>query len=516
MGQFSVALSGLNASSEDLSVIANDLANMNTVGYKASTANFQDLFYQQVGTSGNNNPQQVGEGVQIGSIETQFTQGSIQSTGVPTDVAIQGQGFFVVDKNGTQEYTRAGNFSVSSNGQLMTTDGGEVMGYPAVNGVVNQNSTVAPLTIPAGMVIPPAASTEFAVSMTLDSDGSTGVVAASQQTGAGIAPATVLKTGSTLAFNDGTNNFTYTTAAGDTINTVLAQINASANFTASLSGNSLVITAKNGAAINFTTNTLTDAATGTEAETFATSGTAIPVATFSTPITVYDALGAAHVLTANFTKTAPNTWSYTITIPGEDVGQGGNPVTVNSGTMTFSGNGQLQTPAANVPIQITGLADGASNLTLNWKLYNTNGTALVSQVSGPSSALSTQTDGYSSGALQSISVGSDGTIDGVFSNGQTLAVGQIALASFANTQGLLKNGANSFLASLSSGQPTIGAPATGGLGSLTGGALEQSNVDMATEFSNLILAQRDYQANAQTVTTLDQVSQYAISMIQNG
>ncbi|HXX44757.1 MAG TPA: flagellar hook protein FlgE [Candidatus Acidoferrales bacterium] len=516
MGLFSVALSGLNASSEDLSVISNNLANMNTVGYKASTANFQDLFYQQIGTSGNNNPEQIGEGVQVGSVDSQFTQGSIQATGVPTDVAIQGQGFFVVNKNGTQEFTRAGNFSIGANGQLMTTDGGNVMGYVAVNGVVNPSSTVSPITIPSGLVIPPKASTQFSVSMTLDSDSGTGTAAASQQTGAGIAPATVLATGSTLNFNDGTNNFTYTSAAGDTINTLLAAINANANFSASLAGNSLIITAKNGTPITFTANTLTDAATSTQAETFATSGTAVPAGSFSTPVTVYDSLGATHVLTANFTKTAASTWNYTLTIPATDVGQTGAPVTVNSGTLLFNGNGQLVSPASNVALTINNLADGASPLNITWNLLNASGSGLISQVSGPSAATATQTDGYSSGALQTISIAANGTIDGVFSNGQTLAVGQLALASFANAQGLLKNGSNTFLSTLASGQPTIGAPNAGGLGSVTGGSLEQSNVDIATEFANLIIAQRDYQANAQTVTTLDQVSQYAISMIQNG
>jgi len=516
MGLFSVALSGLNASSEDLSVISNNLANMNTVGYKSSTANFQDLFYQQIGTSGNNNPEQIGEGVQVGSVDSQYTQGSIQSTGVPTDVAIQGNGFFVVDKNGTQEFTRAGNFSIGANGQLMTTDGGQVMGYSAVNGVVNPSSTVSPITIPSGLVIPPKASTQFSVSMTLDSDSGTGTAAASQQTGTGIAPATVLATGSTLNFNDGTNNFTYTSGAGDTVNSLVTAINANANFTASLAGNSLIVTAKNGAPVNFTANTLTDAGTGTQAETFATSGTAVPAGSFSTPVTVYDSLGATHVLTANFTKTASNTWNYTLTIPAADLGQTGAPVTVNSGTLLFNGNGQLVSPASNIALTVNNLADGASPLAVTWNLLNANGGGLISQVSGPSAATATQTDGYSSGALQTISIAADGTIDGVFSNGQTLAVGQLALASFANSQGLMKNGSNTYLSTLASGQPTVGAPNAGGLGSVTGGALEQSNVDIATEFANLIIAQRDYQANAQTVTTLDQVSQYAISMIQNG
>jgi flagellar hook protein FlgE len=516
MGGFSTALSGLNSASVDLSVISNDLANMNTIGYKSTDANFQDLFYQQIGSSSSGNPEQVGSGAEVGSISSNFTEGTISATGVPTDVAIDGQGYFVVNNAGVQEFTRAGNFSISSSGQLLASDGGQVMGYAAENGVVNTNQTVAPLSIPSGLNVPAKASSQFSLTLSLDSSGGTATTAASQQTGTGIAPATVLKTGSTLDFTDGTNNFTYTSVAGDTLNTVATDINANANFTASIVGNSLIVTAKNGQSVNFSANTLTDAATGTEAEAFAISGTAQQAGTFSTPVTVYDALGGTHVLTATFTKTASNTWTYALSVPASDVGQTGNPVTVKSGTLTFNGNGQLTSPTGSVPVAINNLADGASNMSLTWNLTGTDGTGLLTQVSGPSSTYSTQTDGYSSGSLQTFSVASDGTIQGVFSNGATLALGQIALASFTNSEGLIKNGANSYLASLSSGQPTIGAPDAGGLGSVTGGSLEQSNVDIATEFSNLILAQRDYQANAQTVTTLDQVSQYAINMIQNG
>jgi flagellar hook protein FlgE len=268
--------------------------------------------------------------------------------------------------------------------------------------------------------------------------------------------------------------------------------------------------------VTFSANTLTDAAAGTQTESFVSSGTPQQAGTFSTPVTVYDALGGTHVLTATFTKTASNTWNYALTIPATDVGQTGNPVTVTSGTMTFDGNGQLTSPTGSLPIAIDNLADGASNMSLSWNLSNSAGAGLLTQVSGPSSTYSTQTDGYSSGSLQNFSVDSNGIIQGEFSNGATLALGQLALASFTNSQGLLKTGSNSYIASLSSGQPTIGTPNAGGLGTVTGGSLEQSNVDIATEFSNLILAQRDYQANAQTVTTLDQVSQYAINMIQNG
>ncbi len=516
MASFSTPLSGLDASSEELSVISNNLANMNTVGFKSSDANFQDLFYDQVGSSANGNPQQIGVGTSVASVEGNFSQGTLQTTGTPTDVAITGNGFFIANNNGTQEYTRAGNFTLASNGDLMTVDGANVMGYPAANGVIATGQALSPLSIPLGITTPASATSTMQLIANLNSGAGTAVTAASQQTGSGITAATTLKTGSVLAVSDGTNNFSYTTIAGNTMANVVAAINGNANFSASLSGDSLIVTAKNGNPLTFLTNTLTDAATGSESEAFGASGQAQAAGTFSTPVTVYDSLGAAHVLTANFTKTAANTWNYTMTVPAADLGQTGSPVSVKSGTLTFNGSGQLVSPASNPSIAISGLADGASNLNMTWNLINSNGTSSLTQLSAASGTSSTQQDGYASGTLQTYSVGGDGTIQGVFNNGQTVALGQIALASFSNEQGLMRTGSNNYVAGLSSGQPSIGAPTTGGLGSLQGGALEVSNVDLATEFSKLIVAERYYQANAQAVTTFDQVMQTAQTMIQNG
>src|SRR5467141_1418701 len=211
MPSFSTPLSGLNADSQDLSVISNNLANLNTVGFKAAVANFQDLFYQQIGTNGAGNPVEVGVGVTISAIGGDFTQGSIEATGVPTDVAIQGGGFFTLAKQGLQEYTRAGNFSVAANGALTTADGGLVQGYEAVNGVINPNQTLGTVSIPAGLTSPPKPTSNVALTLNLDSGTPVAPSPASQKTGTGILPATVLKTGSTLAFSDGTNTFTYTT-----------------------------------------------------------------------------------------------------------------------------------------------------------------------------------------------------------------------------------------------------------------------------------------------------------------
>jgi flagellar hook protein FlgE len=412
MPSFSIPLSGLDASSTDLSVIANNLANLNTVGYKGQDTQFQDLFYQQIGTSGDGNPIQEGVGASVAGITSDLTEGSIESTGVPTDVAIQGDGYFVVQNQGETLYTRAGNFSLGASGQLLTQDGSTVMGYPAVNGVVNANATLSPVSIPTGLTNPPKATGNVALTMNLDSD----------------------------------------TAVGGT---------------------------------------------------------------FSTTVSVNDALGATHVLTYNFTKTAANTWTYNVTIPAADVGQTGNPVVINNGTLTFNGNGQLLTPAANVTgITVANLADGASNLTFNWNLYGANGNGLLTQVSGASATSATQQDGYSSGSLVSFTIGNDGSIQGTFSNGQTTALGQIALATFANEQGLSRNGSNEFLPTLSSGAASIGAPTTGGRGSLSGGSLEESNVDIATQFAELIVAQSSYQANAKSITTFDQVTQTAINLVQ--
>jgi len=514
MPSFSTPLSGLNADSQELSVIANNLANLNTVGYKADVTNFQDLFYQQIGTNGAGDPVQVGVGTQISAISGNFTQGSIQATGVPTDLAIEGNGFITLTKNGLQEYTRAGNLSVAANGSLLTTDGGFVQGYQAVNGVINPSQVLSAISIPAGLTSPPNPTTNVALTLNLDSGTPVAPSPASQQTGVGIAPATVLATGSVLAFSDGTNPFTYTTVLGDTLNSVITAIDANPNYTANLSGNSLVVTAVDGNKVTFTTNTLTDAATSAQKETFAPTG-ASTAGTYNTSIAVNDSLGASHVLSFLFTKTAANAWNYSISIPAADVGASGNPVVLKTGTLTFNGGGQLISPAVNVPgITATGLADGANPLTFAWQLFGPNASGLLTQVSGTSATSATLQNGYPSGTLSSYNVDETGTIQGIFTNGQTVPIAQIALATFSNVQGLLRNGSNDFLSSLSSGAANIGAPDAAGRGTITGGSLEESNADIATEFSQLILAERGYQANARTVTTFDQVTQDAINLKQ--
>jgi flagellar hook protein FlgE len=410
MASLYVPLTGLESSSEALSVTSNNLANLNTVGYKTQRPLFADLFYQQIGTSGDGDPKQVGVGAEVQAVDSEFTQGSIEASGVPTDVAIQGDGFFVVQQNGQQLFTRAGDFSTDQNGNLLTQDGAQVLGYTATNGVIPPGATLGPLAIQLGQTTPAKPTANVSLALNLDSD----------------------------------------TAVGGT---------------------------------------------------------------FSTSVAVYDSLGGSHVLTYNFTKTGANAWNYAITIPGADVGAA-NPVTISNGALTFNGAGQLTAPAANVAgINITGLADGANALTFDWDLYGASGASSVTQVSAASATSTTNQDGYASGTLSSYQIGSDGTIQGTFSNDQTVTIGQIALASFENDQGLIRTGNNNFQSSLASGQANIGTPGSGGRGTLSGGSLEESNVDIATQFANLIIEERSYQANAKAVTTIDEVTQAAIALI---
>jgi flagellar hook protein FlgE len=237
--------------------------------------------------------------------------------------------------------------------------------------------------------------------------------------------------------------------------------------------------------------------------------------TFSTPITVYDSLGNSHVLTFNFTKSSAGTWAYQITIPAADVGATGNPQVVGTGTLQFGPDGNLISPPADVQgISISNLADGAKTMSLNWQLFSSPGTGVITQTAEPSATSGTKQDGYSAGTLQSYSINSSGVIDGVLSNGQTVALGQIALATFANYDGLANLGSDDYQASLASGAASVAAPGTGGSGTLDGGSLEASNVDIATAFTMLIQAERGYEANAKAISTADTVMQASINLIQ--
>jgi flagellar hook protein FlgE len=411
MGNFSIALSGLEADSVSLNTIGNNLANLNTTAYKGQTTAFEDLFYQQIGQSGSGDAIQVGAGTKVSGTSTDFSEGTLlpDANSNPTDMALSGNGFFLVNQNGVQSLTRAGNFQISSNGSLITQDGQQVMGYPAANGIVNQNGSLQPIVIPVGATEGAQATQNFSVTTNLNSG--------------------------------------------------------------------------------------------------ATVGTA-----FTTPVTIYDSLGQSHNATVSYDKTGTNTWSYSVALPTGDAT--GAPVN-NTGTLTFDSNGNLTAPTGSVAgITFPGMADGASDLSFNWNLNGAGGSPTITQLATASTNNTQTQDGFASGNYQTISVDSSGLITAQFSNGQSSTVGQIAVASVANVEGLVAIGGNNFTTSVASGQATAGVAGTGGRGTVEDNALEQSNVNISTEFSNLIVAQRAFEANSKTVTTFDTISQDVLAMVR--
>lgn len=405
MPSFAVPLSGLDVNSAALAAISNNLANLNTVAFKTSETEFRDLFYQTLGTSADGSPLQLGAGSAVSATSTNFNQGSVEADGVKSNVAIQGDGFFVVDKDGVREYTRAGNFLVNATGELVTPEGAKVLGFPATGGVVSQNTTPAPIKIHIGDYLPPQPSKSLSMRLNLDASAPTG-------------------------------------------------------------------------------------------------------ATYSTECAVYDSLGVQHSLTFQFTKSGSGSWDYAVNAEASDfvnTSAGLNPLT--SGKLTFDANGQMQT-STPVAIPLTGLADGAGPQTIQWTLSGGG----ITQQASPSTVLQTDQDGYPGGQLTDYSIASDGRVQGTSSTGQTVTLGQLCLATFSNLVGLQRSGDNSYTSTLESGAASIGVPGVRGAGTLTGGALELSNVDIAREFSKLIIAQRGFQASAKAITTFDEIAQDTINI----
>ena len=226
---------------------------------------------------------------------------------------------------------------------------------------------------------------------------------------------------------------------------------------------------------------------------------------------MYDSLGESHIATVDFQKTGTNTWSYNIALPtGDATGSSANAV----GTLTFDSSGNLVTPAANVSnIQFTGLSDGAATMNFNWNLYDANGKPVIDQVASGSGVGTQNQDGYASGQYQSFSVDSNGVVSATYSNNQTQVIGQLAVASITNEQGLTRLGDNNYQTTLASGQATIGTAGSNGRGTIQDQAVEGSNVDISTQFSDLIVAQRAFEANSKAITTFDTVTQETINMI---
>jgi len=423
------AVSGIEANQTYLDVVGNNIANANTVGYKSEDAVFTDLLAEQVagataptagGQGAGVDPMAIGSGVRIGAITNEQSQGSLQQTNQPTDVAIQGAGFLVAEQGGQLYYTRAGHLTLDANGNLSTPTGGLIQGWEAnAQGVINSNAPTTGLQIPTGKVMSAQATTEITLGGNLPAWSGTGT------------PPVVT---TTINAND---------ALGNTVPV-----------------------------------TLTFTGVANTANEWTVQGT-VPNGSSST----------------NLWSTAP-----TITFTN------GN-ISAISG-VTANADGSFSLPVATMPSGYS--FPSGDTWKINFPAPSSNNA--VTQFAGAQTFAAESQDGNPPGMLESFTVGGDGVITGAFSNGRSESIGQIALATFSNPGGLADQGNLMYSATPNSGQPQLGTPNTGGRGSLQGGALESSNVDLAAQLTDLIVAQEAYQANTKVVSTTSQAIQSLVNM----
>ncbi len=399
------AVTGMRSHQTAMDVIGNNIANVNTAGYKSSQTQFQDTLSQALRAGGSGvNPAQVGLGVQVAGIATNFSQGSAQTTNRASDLMISGDGFFVVQQAGAQVYSRAGAFSLDGAGNLTSPSGGVVQGWLAVDGAINTGTAMTGLRVPSGLVMSPTA------------------------------------TGS----------------------------------------------------VDVGGNLAADAAVG---------------ATVVNGIDVFDQTGRSIPVTLTYTKTGPDAWTAEATVTGS----GGATTTVGSAALTWDSTAMAFTPGS---MAMTNGAMASAGFVFPGDVditFSGDGTPLT-QYAGASTATLRSQDGAAAGQLQSWGVGPDGVITGSFSNGRTQALGQVALAFFGNPEGLEKAGDSTYRVSAASGQPAIGVPGSGGRGSIAAGRLEMSNVDLAQEFTNLVMIQRGFQANSRVVSASDEILQDLVNL----
>jgi flagellar hook protein FlgE len=386
-----------------MDVIGNNIANVNTTGFKAGRVNFNEMVSQTLsgasqgqGNRGGVNPKQIGLGVTIATIGNTFTQGATQSTGVMTDLAIQGDGFFILAEGNQRYYTRDGSFGLEEDGWLVEPANGlKVQGWVALNGVLDTNQPIGDIQIP-----------------------------------------------------------------------IAARMDAEPTTAATLIGN-----------LDSTTDTL------------------LPGPHYTNTFVVYDSLGDTHSVVVNYTKTGANNWTWAATVNG--VGVGGGNLVFNPDGSYNSNTGTLSIPLTNGALTPLAVAPDFTQLT---QLADDSTVTLFAQ------------DGYAPGTLVSFNIGSSGLINGVFDNGIVQVLGQVALARFNNNGGLMKEGDNLWLESANSGVAQIGTANTGARGSIQAGTLEMSNVNLAQEFSDMIITQRGFQANSRIITTSDELLQELMNL----
>ncbi|MCX7856699.1 MAG: flagellar hook protein FlgE [Deltaproteobacteria bacterium] len=520
LSSFFSGISGLVANSQAINIAGNNIANVNTVGYKASRATFQDVFYQSIYTSSGSS--QVGRGTALSSVDTLFSQGSFESTSEPTDLAIGGEGFFIVRSPDTNQlyYTRAGQFRFDKNGYL-TTPSGYIL-----QGRVIDRTTNTPVGVSTDIVISPEPSQPRATSwigmaVNLQSNcewkGNIG-----QLQGTGPITSVAASAGKYPVAGDYT--FEVTQNGSSYILTITANRRSpDPNQTTPIEtfvyqgeiqeGKSYTNFANSG--LDITVGSLSSGTQTMNVEGFIyayDSSTRNPISTsnYSSSITVYDSLGQAHVVNVYFRKshevvtTGNSVWEWMAVLNASDSADNRDTL-VGWGELIFNSRGVLVSGGDPVALEFDFSQGALPDQRIELIFGSRSGGGASTQYPIASTTNFQTQDGYPPGVLMNVTVSSEGVISGHYSNGQIIDLYQITLAKFNNPQALYKEGANLYSETIASGPAYTNSPGSGGLGKINPNSLEQSNVDLATEFVKLIVAQRGFQANARIITTTDEV-----------
>jgi len=536
-------ISGLRNHQTRMDVIGNNIANVNTVGFKASRVNFQDMLSQTIqgassgqGNLGGTNPQQVGLGMALASIDTLFTDGSTQPTGKPTDLAISGSGFFILSDGLNKVYTRAGNFDFDNQGNFLVPGTGyKVMGWLAdSDGVLDTSQEIKALTLPVASTMPSKTTESITFANNLASTAPAGkVVPTSKDVFDSLGIAHSVNTDfykvadntwlAKISVDDPTvgvptNTWQEITFNSDgTLKAVKSATPAIPTTSVDISGVQLDSTTGSVHKQSYTVMDASGVPKSYEA-TYTNSGTAGTVTTWNVSVIQTGVTGATAVTSTITYDSATSTYSGPT--PAFDFNGITPTVTFAAapGAGTFSAaatNFNGAAPAQTAPYTTSALADfsvqfagGSDPMTIKLNLSGITQFGGDATKQGSDSTLwASDQDGYAAGTLNEKVIDGTGTIVGKFSNGKTKTLGQVALATFNNPAGLDKVGDNMYVKSNNSGDALIGPSGSGGRGKFNAGSLEMSNVDLAQEFSNMIITQRGFQANSKIITVTDEMLQ---------
>ncbi|MEI7811824.1 MAG: flagellar hook-basal body complex protein [Ignavibacteria bacterium] len=564
ISSFFSGVSGLRNHQTMMDVIGNNISNVNSIGFKSSRVTFADTFNQFIkaganpatgstGNTGGTNSFQVGLGMKVNSIDRNWNQGTFETTGIVTDLALQGKGMFILKNNGQQFYSRAGAFSFDSTGNLVDPANGAIVQGKVANGLgeIPAGNSLQDIKIDNNLKLPAIATTTASFGGNLSSGAPITRTQVVNQTGALTQAGPNTSTSSIYDANGNmyslVQNYTYASTAGtvDTYNLSYdiqdstgkstlaggAPVSfATANFDTALSGaltgvtvtdtsvppvtatgNVFTIPTPTGTTLNFNVDpsTMKTASATALSSTFSSSADAGRTPTIVTgSSTIFDSLGSSNVLSIKYTKTSDNNWNWSASFPnGTTTG-----LQNNSGTISFNTDGSIN--AINPPNPAISYTPASGAKSQVMKLDFGTGITGISQTSGSSNLAALSQDGAASATLANINIDQYGSVVGVFSNGFSRTLAQIMTATFPNLSGLNSVGDSMYTVSANSGNPYISNLGEASNTTLQSGALEQSNVNLSEEFTKMIVSQRGFQANSKVITTADGLLQEIVQLVR--